>query len=138
MLRVSPSFRIVALALPPGNTGPSAWLTDHSASIFHFHVLPNDLKDRTWVDEILNSLFPESMSFPHRLICSNSQENEKMKLLDNILVAFNNHNLSKFLGESEYSTPEIPSFSLRQLIRLYKRLNIYPDDLGMRLCAKFS
>ncbi len=53
---IHPSFRIVALAEPPGKIGPSRWLNSEISSMFHFHVLRGiDTVDKF---QMLEKMFP--------------------------------------------------------------------------------
>jgi len=53
---IHPSFRVVALAEPPGKVGPSRWVNSEISSMFHFHVLRGiDTVDKF---QMLEKMFP--------------------------------------------------------------------------------
>jgi hypothetical protein len=122
VLRVSPQFRILALGLPPSPSGPGAWLEDHMASMFNFHVLPNENRDPTWVAQILENRFPDLI--------------QKGDVIQRVLAVHNaliERNAAKYMGESEFSKGDLPSLSLRQIIRLCIHLDRFPNDIAPRL-----
>ncbi|KAI1297032.1 von Willebrand factor A domain-containing protein 8 [Mortierella claussenii] len=110
LLRISPSFRIVALARPVSNGTeggkPGSWLAPEIVSMFQFvTVRPLSLQEETQLLETLSpGVSPESLA---------------------LLLKFANH-----LRNSPDETIKTLSsaMSTRQLIRICRRLAVFPDE----------
>ncbi|KAF9184077.1 von Willebrand factor A domain-containing protein 8 [Haplosporangium sp. Z 767] len=110
LLRISPSFRVVALARPVSNGTeggkPGSWLSPEIVSMFQFvTVRPLSLEEETQLLETLSpGVSPESLS---------------------LLLKFANH-----LRNSRDETIKTLSsaMSTRQLIRICRRLAVFPDE----------
>ncbi|KAF9979600.1 von Willebrand factor A domain-containing protein 8 [Mortierella antarctica] len=110
LLRISPSFRIVALARPISNGTeggkPGSWLAPEIVSMFQFvTVRPLSLQEETQLLETLSpGVSPESLS---------------------LLLKFANH-----LRNSPDETIKTLSsaMSTRQLIRICRRLAVFPNE----------
>eukprot|EP01114_Cavostelium_apophysatum_P013936 TRINITY_DN3482_c0_g1_i2.p1 TRINITY_DN3482_c0_g1~~TRINITY_DN3482_c0_g1_i2.p1 ORF type:complete len:768 (-),score=160.68 TRINITY_DN3482_c0_g1_i2:2132-4435(-) len=103
ILPVHPSFRLVALAIPPNLKNP--WLTSEVISMFHLHFL-HDLKAAE-KEALLRRLFPDS------------------PIIENLLLfasKVHDWNISQKEGAKL-------GLSLRQLIRIAKHASTYPADL---------
>lgn len=87
--------------------------------MFNFHVLPNEKRNREWTSQILYSLFPDLVGSP------------SMKKLLAVCNALVEANVSRGTTSGS-SEGDIPTLSLRQLIRLARRLQYFPDDLSMQ------
>ncbi|KAF9204985.1 von Willebrand factor A domain-containing protein 8 [Haplosporangium sp. Z 27] len=110
LLRISPSFRIVALARPVSNGTeggkPGSWLAPEIVSMFQFvTVRPLSLQEETQLLETLSpGVSPESLG---------------------LLLKFANH-----LRDSKDETIKTLSsaMSTRQLIRICRRLAVFPNE----------
>jgi MoxR-like ATPase len=124
---IHPSFRIVALAEPPGKIGPSRWLNSEISSMFHFHVLRGiDTVDKF---QMLEKMFPGLTG----------RSKDALKVLFNLVAKLDQYaagqqNRSAAEEKAEqidasllYS--DVPQLSLRQLIRICKKITRHPNDM---------
>ncbi|KAG0045398.1 von Willebrand factor A domain-containing protein 8 [Gryganskiella cystojenkinii] len=110
LLRISPSFRIVALARPVSNGTeggkPGSWLAPEIVSMFQFvTVRPLSLQEETQLLETLSpGVAPESLA---------------------LLLKFANHLRN---AHDETIKTLSSAMSTRQLIRICRRLAVFPDE----------
>ncbi|EKX41778.1 hypothetical protein GUITHDRAFT_112197 [Guillardia theta CCMP2712] len=105
LLRVHPSFRVVAIAAPP--SAEHDWLTTENASMFSFHRL-EPLEEEV-NEAVLREMFPDAAPELVHAAAAMAREFEKLK------------------GEPVLEGSSI-SLSLRQLIRIVRRSSSYPQD----------
>jgi len=153
MLRVHPQFRIIALGNPPPRSGSpkGQWLTSEVVSMFHFH----NYKDSGWPTKIaiIEALFPQVLRLSQRsaqvtsglrpedsallsvLDFAKQLEQAKKKVVtESEAQAAAKDNATVSSGTDEHTTADgqvsdLPSFSLRQLIRTCRRVTRFADDL---------
>ncbi|XP_027851720.2 von Willebrand factor A domain-containing protein 8 [Aphis gossypii] len=104
IIRIHPAFRIMALAEPPGGTIPQ-WITPEVLNMFIFH----ELRPLSAVEElkIVQHLYPNSVKPMKKLVAVTKKLRESTDIYLNSLA---------------------PSLSTRQLLRISKRLDKYPDS----------
>jgi MoxR-like ATPase len=122
---VHPSFRIIALAEPPSRGSEHRWLTSEIATMFHFHIISGLSSNQKF--HILTQLFP-SLYKSSRPILQETSEGLKR------FVTKLDYERSLKTDAADFNkggvfVSELPELSLRQLIRLSKRLTKYPSDL---------
>ena len=105
ILRIDPSFRLIAISAPP--TAKANWLTAETASLFSFHQFP--IPTEGDVSAILHS------------VCSNSVS---PAIIDNVLAVAKAVDTLK----DDAALHGALTLSLRQIIRMARRLAAYPDD----------
>lgn len=145
---IHPNFRVVALATPPTKIGRGQWLSSEICAMFHFHLL----RDVSVAHKlaILNRLFPQmkiataataapTASFSaHPMAFAVGSLVKFVRILEAarkkgaaLAAAGAAQGGASPLGGSDSS--ELPKVSLRQLIRVCKRTNRYPEDLAEAL-----
>jgi hypothetical protein len=115
------------------------WLTSEVTAMFHFHLV----RDPSWNSklEIVDHLFPQlqlrsliSKSEPgkespaERMVTFVQKLEYARKRADTI-----NGGASSAAGSADSGNNDLPRMSLRQLIRLCKRISHYPEDLAETL-----
>lgn len=144
LFAIHPSFRIVALAEPPGKVGPSRWLNSEISSMFHFHVLRGiDTVDKF---QMLEKMFPgltgrsrEAIKVLFDLVAKldhyaagaqNRSSNQKDDQIGTREVEyFNIHFSNNIVIDVSLLYSDVPQLSLRQLIRICKKVTRHPNDM---------
>ena len=110
LLRIHPSFRLIAVAEPPTNTEKTVatsgnWLTSELVNMFLFHIIE-----------------PLSLTHEYELLNKKFSLNEKHRQLYNVI-----NNLKQMSLNDPQLKQTANIFSLRQLIRLSHKLEAYPS-----------
>jgi hypothetical protein len=150
LVKIHPNFRIIALGNPPTRMGRGMWLTSEVVAMFHFHLV----RDHSWTSklEIVDYLFPQlnlrallkrgsdrqgrnesqdTKSHPAELLVKFVQRLEHARQRAD---ATSGAASSTAAGAADAGgNNDLPRLSLRQLIRLCKRISQYPEDLAETL-----
>jgi hypothetical protein len=121
IMPVLPSFRVIALALPPpvkGSGGESkglSWLVEETMTLFSYHIMPDmpvAIKMR-----ILQYMFP---SLAEKGLAALLRFSDRLTTGDGVATG----------SSSSVAASASLALSLRQLIRLSRRYTTYPNDLA--------
>jgi von Willebrand factor A domain-containing protein 8 len=148
IVAIHPRFRIAALATPPTKIGRGNWLSSEISAMFHFHLLRDVSVSHKLA--ILDRLFPHmkiAAVVSSKLQANPSMSSSPMQYAVSSLIKFlrilenaRKKGMSPSAGGKAPIAPaggdsgsELPKVSLRQLIRVCKRVSQYPEDLAEAL-----
>lgn len=147
ILRVSPSFRIVAVASLPTLTNP--WMTSEVLPMFRFHYVRHFRSEEK--EALLEQLFPQlsgPSSFGHHIVTlddrlrklsAKEQEDAQPKSQPAASAAAGGPPAAPPVARISYGLPSnAPGFSLRQLIRLCRQFHSYPDEAELQNVATLA